>query len=138
MMHIDSNKKLEQFLNNEFSNLRKKGEIIKPNSKYFNEIGSTTIEDIEYFKQLEIKLKALKNIFFEMDENIINSYEMIASPKLYEYRFKMDFVCSFNPLFEPNNRFGQRKKGNYNWVIDMDECNLIQYEWFKKIREVYD
>ncbi len=136
---IDSNKKLEQYLNNEFHKFRQAGKIIEPNSKYFGQIGSTTCEDIPYELQLETKLNALKFLFQDLlVEKQISNYELIQSPKLYEYRLKMDFVCSYNPIFEPHSRFGQRKKGNFNWIVDMDECNLISQEWFKKIRSIYD
>jgi 23S rRNA (uracil-5-)-methyltransferase RumA len=138
-VQIDSNKKLEQYLNNEFHKLRQNGKIITPNSKYFGQIGSTSCEDIPYELQLATKLNSLKIIFQDLltDEQLSN-YMIVQSPKLYEYRLKMDFVCAYNPIYEPHSRFGQRKKGNFSWIVDMDECNLISDKWFKKIRQLYE
>jgi len=108
-------------------------------SKYSKEIGSTRIEDIPYPEQIKIKTNILKELFsFSVSENILNTFQVIESPKITEYRFKVEFVTSFNPKFEPHNRFGQRKKGNFSWVVDLDEYILIEKKLFKKTRKVYD
>ncbi len=136
MQKIKSTRELEAYLNSEFTKLRNSNKTITPNSKYFNQIGSTTCEDIDYIDQLKIKLDALKLVFGSLIEGIDLTIE--KSPKIYEYRLKMEFNCAFNPIYEPHSRFGQRKRGNFNWVVDMDECNLINAEWFNKTRKVYD
>jgi len=134
MTSIDSNKKLKQFFNLEFRKIRESKANTRASSKYFGEIGSTEIEDIPYDLQIQIKADSLQHIFSKITGDLI---EIEKSPALEKYRFRMDFVCDFNPFHEPNNRFGQRKKGKYNWVIDMDECVLIPKNWFNKSREVY-
>ncbi|MCA9380870.1 class I SAM-dependent RNA methyltransferase [Candidatus Dojkabacteria bacterium] len=137
-MIIDSNKKYKQFVNSKAQELRSAGKIQSNPSTYFGEIGSIPLEDLKYSDQLNIKLESVKNIFSEiLDSNFINNYKIIGSPKQYEYRFRMDYVCSFNPIHKPNNRFGQRKAGKFNWVVDMDESVLFSKDWFKKVREVY-
>ena len=140
-MQIDSNKKLKQFFNVEFSKFRNKfrDDLIKKPSKYFGEIGSTLIEDIPYKNQLDIKKNAIVKIFNGVvEDNILDQLEIVGSNKIYEYRLKMEFVSSFNPFYEPNNRLGQRKLGNFNWVVDMDECCLVDRNWFLKVRKVYE
>ena len=138
-MQMDSNRKLEQFIDKEFEKIRKKKKNINATSKYFQEIGSTTCEDIPYDLQLDIKKSALINIFQNLaTEEVLNKIQLTASPKTLEYRLKMDFVCSYDPTHEPKSRFGQRKKGKFNWIVDMNECNLIDSKWFKKIRQLYD
>lgn len=131
-MKIDSNKKLKKFLNDNAARLRSDGKINKNSYKLKteSEIGSIPLEDIEYSDQQELKSKALAHIF---DLNI----ELIPSPKIYEYRFKMDYVASFNPFFEPQNRLGQRKQKRFNHVEDMSESVLFNKELFSKLREVY-
>lgn len=139
-MDIDSNKKLKQYLVRAFNSFRQDNptSIIDTPSKYFGQIGSTTIEDIVYQTQLDIQLQALKAIFNNViPDDLIHSYELIGSPDLYEYRLKMEFVTTHNPFYEPNNRMGQRKAGKFNFVIDMDECNLIKSDWFQKVRDIY-
>lgn len=133
--------KIERLLEQKFSVLRKDGKTITPDSKYFGEIGSTSCEDIDYQDQLRVKKEIVKEIFsdsLELENCLLESIEIEPSSKIYEYRFKMDFVCAFNPIYAPHSRMGQRKKGKFNWVVDMDECNLISKEWFKKIRKVYE
>src|SRR5260221_12121836 len=136
---IDSNKKLEAYLRTEFDELRNKGSIISPSSKYFGEIGSTQNEDIPYVLQLKVKQNAVKEIFSNIiDDSILYNLEITGSPITDSYRFKMEFVCSYNPIHEPHERFGQRKKNNFSWVIDMDSCNLIDAKVFKDCRKIYE
>lgn len=136
---ILSNKKFKEILLKQISLVRKTNTAIQPNSKYFGQIGSTELEDISYNKQLEAKKEALLTIFTDLlSENQLKTYEVRPSLKIYEYRLKMEFVCSYDPFHEPPSRFGQRKKNKFSWVIDMDECNLIDSEWFTKLRKVYD
>lgn len=136
MQKIKSTKELESFLNSEFGNIRRSGKTVLAKSKYFKEIGSTTCEDISYEDQIKVKEIALRNILGEFLEG--TDFKVEKSPKEFEYRFKMEFVCAYNPIHEPHSRFGQRKKGNFSWVIDMDESNLVEKEWFDKTRKVYE
>ncbi|CAG1020759.1 partial putative RNA methyltransferase, partial [Patescibacteria group bacterium] len=135
-----TSKELEHLLaskTNEFR-LNNKDKLVEP-SKFANQIGSTQLENIPYVKQLEIKKEALLSLFKNIvQEDILSDFDIISSPKITEYRFKAEFVASFNPKFEPINRLGQRKKGNFNWVIDLDEYILIDKAIFNKIRRVYD
>ncbi len=137
-MKISTNKELDSYFQIEFNKLRS-ANIYHPNtSKFFGQIGSTLTEDIHYENQLEVKLNACKNLFSELiDEKILDNLEITPSSETFEYRFKTEFVCSFNPKFEPNTRFGQRKKGSFNWVVDLDEFNLVPQIWFKKTRDVF-
>ncbi len=138
---INSNKTYKLFLTKEFDLIRK-NKIIEPNvSKYFGQIGSTLLEDIPYSSQLEIKLKAVKEAFnqiLQLQPELENKWEIIESPSQFKYRFRMDFVCAFNPYEEPSNKFGQRQKKRFNKVVDMFECNLVSDIWFKKTRNVFD
>lgn len=130
MTHKEFIKKQEQ----EYQKLRNLGKTEDATSEYFGQIGSIPIEDIKYTDQIEIKEKLLNELF----ENKI-PYELILepSPLNKEYRFRMDYVCTNNPKFEPHNRMGQRKRGNFNWVIDMETCPLMNKEWFERVRNVY-
>ncbi len=135
-----TSKEYEKSLNNAFSRFRKENssELIN-GSKFFEQIGSTLLEDIPYKNQLAVKESVLKDLLKEnTPKEVIENAKIIASPLQTHYRFKAEFVTSFNPKFEPFNRFGQRKKGNFNWVVDLDEYILIEPEVFKKVRQVYD
>lgn len=103
---------------------------------YLSETGSAPIANIKYEIQLETKRSLLQELFCDYVRH--DNYEFFSSPKEFEYRFKMDYVCSFNPKFEPFSRFGQRKFKNFSWVIDMHDDILIPSEYFKKIRSIYD
>lgn len=132
-----TSKEYEKTLNLAFNEYRKNNQQDLLNgSKYFNQIGSTLLEDIEYSQQLKIKEQILNKLFENFTSEL--SPSIFGSPKITEYRFKVEFVTSYNPKFEPFNRFGQRKKGNFSWVVDLDEYVLIEKDIFKKARQVYD
>lgn len=141
-MAITSNKTLKKYFDQKFNDARKNLKLNLQVSKYFGEIGSTQIEDIFYKDQLAIKKEALHEIFsneeLKLSSEVLNNFEIIKSPKIEEYRFRMDFVCSFNPFYEPHERMGQRKRKRFNFVVDMDECNLIPRDIFKKVRSIYE
>lgn len=139
MALINSNKSFKHFLNDYFNNLRSKGEVIRPSSQYFGQIGSIPLEDISYSNQLEGKLATLKELFKEyLSSEQLETYAIKESPLTYGYRFKMDYVCSFNPFEDPNNKFGQRQKKRFNRVVDMTSCTLIPEDIFINVRKVYD
>ena len=46
---------------------------------------------------------------------------MVASPKPFEYRTRMDYVTS-------KERFGLRRGGKFNYIVDLEECHLIPPE----------
>lgn len=102
-----TNKEFKRRLNSAFLEYRNKNtnELVTP-SKFFNQIGSTDLEDIAYNKQVEIKLAILKEVFNEYYKDL----DIIKSPKETEYRFKAEFVTSYNPIFEPHNRMGNERK----------------------------
>lgn len=131
-LKIDSNKKLKKFFREEFQKIRDANQNTRKVSEYFGEIGSTKIEDIEYSDQLKVKQSAITNILG------IEGIEIVESPQIERYRYKMEFVCSYNPFYEPNNRFGQRKEKKFNWVVDLHDCILVPHEWFAKVRKVFE
>lgn len=135
-----TNKEFDRLLDQQFNKYRNENkEKLLDGSKFSKEIGSTRLEDIPYKDQLNTKLETLKLLFSDnIDSSILNELDIIASPKITEYRFKVEFVTSFNPKFEPHNRFGQRKKGNFSWVVDLDEYILIEKDLFSRVRKVYD
>lgn len=139
MAQINSNKKLKSFFKNRLQHIRLTERASRVPSEYAHEIGSTEMEDIPYSIQLEIKKEIIQNIFSGIEnESLLKDIEVEPSPQIEEYRFKMDFVCSFDPFHEPFSRFGQRKKKSFNWVIDMHSCILIPDKWFKATRELYE
>lgn len=135
-----TNKEFDKLLDQHFSKYRSENkDILLIGSKFSKEIGSTRLEDIPYHDQLNTKLEVLKLLFDgNVNPTILEKLEVYPSPHIIEYRFKVEFVTSFNPKFEPHNRFGQRKKGNFSWVVDLDEYVLIEKGIFLQTRKVYD
>jgi 23S rRNA (uracil-5-)-methyltransferase RumA len=134
-----SNKKFKALISQKAADYRNNNtDKLSPKSEYFGEIGSIPIEDIPYADQLSINKSVVTETLSKvLPEEIISDYEIVASPDVYEYRFRMDYVCSYNPIHEPHNRIGQRKAKSFNWIVDMENDVLLDKQWFKKVRSVY-
>src|SRR5690554_6372230 len=95
-----SKKSFKALLNQHANDYRSKNpDKLSASSKYFGQIGSIPLEDIPYKEQLAIKLQTLKDTLSEIaDEDFISNYKIEGSSEIYEYRFRMDYVCAFDPI----------------------------------------
>lgn len=55
----------------------------------------------------------------------------VASPDPFQYRTRMDYVAS-------KGRFGLRRGGKFNYIVDLDECHLVPPAAFAAARAVYE
>lgn len=132
-----NNKEFKKFFDQQVESFRRlnPNKLIKP-SKFFNQIGSTSLEDLDYKDELMLKEKALKELFPLYSKNL--DIQIYPSPIRDSYRFKVEFVTANNLKFEPHNRFGQRKKNNFSWVVNLDEYILLNKSTFKLVKDVFD
>jgi tRNA/tmRNA/rRNA uracil-C5-methylase (TrmA/RlmC/RlmD family) len=56
---------------------------------------------------------------------------MVASPEPFEYRTRMDYIAS-------KERFGLRRGGKFNYIVELDQCHLIPPTAFAVARGVYE
>ncbi|MCS7317647.1 MAG: RsmD family RNA methyltransferase [Candidatus Dojkabacteria bacterium] len=115
-------------------------EVIRPpKSHYFGIVGSTNMEDVIYSVQLEIKKDVILSIFspFQWEWN---KFIFEPSPIEFEYRFKMEYVASFDPNNNSGQKsmFGQRQTGRFNKVVDIHSDVLIPSCHFIQIRQLYE
>lgn len=135
-----TSKEYKTFVDKTFESYRNKNkEHLLKGSKYFNEIGSTDYEDIPYKDQLFLKLECIKKLFKNtVDQALINELKIVEAKQINHYRLKTEFATINNPVYPPHNRFGQRKKSNFSWVVDLDEYILIDKDLFKRTRALFD
>lgn len=78
---------------------------------YFGVCGGCSFQDIPYERQAEAKENSLKGLFGELEG-------FHPAKKIYGYRNRMDFVCSFGSI-------GFRKKGGYEEAFDVERCAVM-------------
>jgi 23S rRNA (uracil-5-)-methyltransferase RumA len=94
--------------------------------------GGCTFQDRPYETQLNAKLAALRQLWADdLPAEQIEQFGMVGSPEPFAYRTRMDYVAS-------KERFGLRRGGKFNYIVDLHECHLIPQEGFAAARALYE
>ena len=94
--------------------------------------GGCTFQDRGYESQVAAKRAALQALWAgDLPADMLEQVTMVASPVPFEYRTRMDYVTS-------KERFGLRRGGKFNYIVDLQECHLIPPEAFAIARSVYE
>lgn len=80
--------------------------------------GGCTFAHIAYADQVAAKARALTDLWRELLPSDIPTPTVIPSPDDFSYRTRMDFIAS-------KGRFGLRRGGKFNYIIDLTTCHLI-------------
>ena len=80
--------------------------------------GGCTFQHISYADQLAAKTRALIGLWGDRLPADIAPPTVIGSPDPLHYRTRMDFIAS-------KGRFGLRRGGKFNYIIDLSTCHLI-------------
>ena len=82
--------------------------------------------------QVAAKRAALQALWdADLPAELLEQVTMVASPDPFEYRTRMDYVTS-------KERFGLRRGGKFNYIVDLQECHLIPPDAFAIARSVYE
>jgi tRNA/tmRNA/rRNA uracil-C5-methylase (TrmA/RlmC/RlmD family) len=94
--------------------------------------GGCTFQDRTYETQIAAKRAALRQLWaMDLPPEQIAQIEMVASPEPFVYRTRMDYVAS-------KERFGLRRGGKFNYIVDLNECHLIPPAAFAVARSLYE
>ena len=94
--------------------------------------GGCTFQDRSYESQLAAKCAALQALWnTDLPAELLEQVTMVGSPDPFEYRTRMDYVTS-------KARFGLRRGGKFNYIVDLQECHLIPPDAFAIARSVYE
>lgn len=80
--------------------------------------GGCTFAHIAYPDQIAAKQTALVDLWRDLLPSDIAPPTVVASPDDFAYRTRMDFIAS-------KGRFGLRRGGKFNYIIDLTTCHLI-------------
>ena len=108
-----------------------------PECSHFAYCGGCSYQTMEYENQLKLKESVIKDI---LDKSVNTEYEfegIIASPKAFEYRNKMEF--SFGDEYKEGPlSLGLHKRNSFYDVITTDECKIVGEDYNKILRCVLD
>jgi 23S rRNA (uracil-5-)-methyltransferase RumA len=94
--------------------------------------GGCTFQERSYAAQLDAKRTALSGLWAgDLPSELLSGIQIVGSPSAFGYRTRMDYVCS-------KDRFGLRRGGKFNFIIDLDQCHLLPDAAFAAARQVYD
>ena len=94
--------------------------------------GGCTFQDRTYAAQVAAKRSALQALWAEdLPGEVAARIGMVASPEPFAYRTRMDYVAS-------KDRFGLRRGGKFNYIVDLQECHLVPPQAFAAARAVYE
>lgn len=85
--------------------------------------GGCTFEHVAYPDQIAAKQAALTDLWRAHLPQELAQPTIIPSPDDFTYRTRMDFIAS-------KGRFGLRRGGKFNYIIDLSTCHLIPPEAF--------
>lgn len=106
-------------------------EPIEPRCQHAHECGGCAFQDRAYPAQLATKRAALHTIWQnDLPTDLLAALDIVASPEPFAYRTRMDYVAA-------KGRFGLRRGGKFNYIIDLQECHLIPPAAFRIVRGVY-
>ncbi len=98
---------------------------------HFPECGGCALQDVTYPEQVAAKRQALLAMWDErMPQEIRSDYQLQAADDPFEYRLRMDYVCS-------DDRFGLRMRKRFFAIVDLQECHLIPPPLFEQAHAIY-
>jgi tRNA/tmRNA/rRNA uracil-C5-methylase (TrmA/RlmC/RlmD family) len=87
---------------------------------------------VAYGDQVRAKHAALRDLWGALlPSGQLDQIGFVASPDPFEYRTRMDYVAS-------KGRFGLRRGGKFNYIVDLHECHLIPPTAFAAARAAYE
>lgn len=94
--------------------------------------GGCTFQDRSYATQVAAKQAALRALWQnDLPAELIEAMTVVGSPEPFAYRTRMDYVSS-------KGRFGLRRGGKFNYIVDLQECHLVPPAAFAIARGVYE
>jgi 23S rRNA (uracil-5-)-methyltransferase RumA len=106
-------------------------ELVDLRCRHAGECGGCAFQDRAYAGQVAAKRTVLRTIWEnDLPGALLETLEVIPSPSPYGYRTRMDYVAT-------KGRFGLRRGGKFNYIVELEECHLIPPSAFAVARSAY-
>ena len=99
--------------------------------KHFGRCGGCFIQSIAYDEQLKIKDRQIRSLFEQENITVEEFLSIKGSPKVFEYRNKMEFTFGDEEKNGPVT-LGMHKKGLHHDIVTIDDCRIMDQD-FRKI-----
>lgn len=108
---------------------------VAPRCPHVGECGGCTFQDRPYAAQVAAKATALTMLWSEPElqstiRHVPSAIDVVPSPDPYAYRTRMDYVAT-------KDRFGLRKPGRFNYIVELETCHLIPPVGFAAVRALW-
>lgn len=101
-----------------------------PSCGKFGECGGCLYLSLPYEEQLEIKKNQIKDILEQAVNDDFEFQGILASPKEYGYRNKMEF--SFGDAYKDGPlALGMHKRGSFYDIVTVDNCQIVDEDYRK-------
>ncbi len=105
--------------------------------KHFGRCGGCFMQSIAYEKQLEIKDHQIRSLFDQENISVGEFLPIKGSPKVFEYRNKMEFTFGDEEKDGPTT-LGMHKKGLHHDIVTVDDCRIMDEDFRKILTAVLD
>jgi 23S rRNA (uracil1939-C5)-methyltransferase len=122
---------------------------IEPKCRYYGVCGGCSWQNLSYEEQLSWKKRHVKDAFERIGKvEYGNLYDVLPSPKVFNYRNKMEFsfgasrwledkeIAEDGEIINKDFAFGLHIPGRYDKILDIEECH-IQPEEGNEILNVF-
>jgi 23S rRNA (uracil-5-)-methyltransferase RumA len=116
-------------------NMARSGEATTPRCRHApppGECGGCTFQAVAYADQVRAKHAALRDLWAAvLPPEQLDNIGFVQSPDPFAYRTRMDYVAS-------KGRFGLRRGGKFNYIVELGECHLLPPTAFVAARAAYE
>jgi len=99
--------------------------------KHFGRCGGCFMQSIPYKEQVKIKESQIRSLFEQENIEVKEFLPIKKSPKVFEYRNKMEFTFGDEEKNGPIT-LGMHKKGLHHDIVTVDDCRIMD-EDFRRI-----
>lgn len=96
--------------------------------KHFGRCGGCFMQSIAYDEQLKIKDRQIRDLFEKENINVEEFLGIKESPKVFEYRNKMEFTFGDEEKNGPIT-LGMHKKGLHHDIVTVDDCRIMDQDF---------
>lgn len=99
------------------------GASVEPRCPHAGECGGCAFQERAYDDQVAAKAQVLRELWADMapaslSPELASTLAVVPSPDPFDYRTRMDYVAT-------KGRFGLRKRGRFNYIVELQTCHLI-------------
>lgn len=105
--------------------------------RHFGRCGGCFMQSIPYEEQLKIKEDQIRSLFQQENIEVEEFLPIKKSPKVFEYRNKMEFTFGDEEKNGPIT-LGMHKKGMHHDIVTVEDCRIMDQDFRRILTTVLD